>query len=622
MPIDPTPSDSGAEARELIAALLGGGLAPAESMRLATMLAADAALRAEYQRQATMHAMLQWRHGRVRMADMGEINPIAIATLLEEAEREAQRQAAEEQEKRRAARIASEAEQQRMLEEIEELQRRSARRPQPIEIPLAAVYLGAAALAASILWLAATLFTSLTSRDVELVERGDPQPQAVAPQPISIATIGESVDAVLVLSPIGSNPKDAETEKETIVPTAAGSRLTAGRYELTSGVIGLQFDGGPNAILEAPLRIDLESAERVKLVRGRLVGSVPPGAIGFTVETPTATIVDLGTEFGVAVTAADATDVSVFKGEVEVVAAAAQEAVQNDSREVRERQRQRLKAGDSAHAAIEGLTDLAETSANLYWRIVPSREELAEKQAYEKWLKYSRSLSADPDVVAYYTFNNQQPTDRLLLNRVGDGKSFHGLIRGAQWGSGRWRFKQALRFPGSDPANRGGSDVRFELPESFEALTLAAWVNVDQLLEGENGLLMTETWDRPGQVHWQILQDGRLHIGIADLPPARHSQASASLGVWTHLAVVFDTRSSQTSFFIDGANVGVENAPLAEGVLLGLVNLGYWKPPEGDADKGAWRPLHGRVDELLVLGRVMSDKEVQALYEAGKPSDW
>jgi hypothetical protein len=29
--------------------------------------------------------------------------------------------------------------------------------------------------------------------------------------------------------------------------------------------------------------------------------------------------------------------------------------------------------------------------------------------------------------------------------------------------------------------------------------------------------------------------------------------------------------------------------------------------------------LSGRVDELLLLGRTMSDEEVRALYEAGNP---
>jgi ferric-dicitrate binding protein FerR (iron transport regulator) len=106
--------------------------------------------------------------------------------------------------------------------------------------------------------------------------------------------------------------------EEGPLSTVVGSRLPPGRMRLAEGLARITFDSGAEVALEAPADLELISAQRCILHGGRLVAKVPPPAIGFIVDTPTAIVKDFGTEFGVHVTSAERADVQVFNGRVDV----------------------------------------------------------------------------------------------------------------------------------------------------------------------------------------------------------------------------------------------------------------------------------------------------------------
>ena len=83
----------------------------------------------------------------------------------------------------------------------------------------------------------------------------------------------------------------------------AGSHLPTGRkIELNHGFVGLTLDDGAHVVVEAPATFSIDSRKRMTLFGGK-IGAVASGAAhGFEVVTPTAIVVDLGTEFGVNVT--------------------------------------------------------------------------------------------------------------------------------------------------------------------------------------------------------------------------------------------------------------------------------------------------------------------------------
>ncbi len=87
---------------------------------------------------------------------------------------------------------------------------------------------------------------------------------------------------------------------------------------LFGGQLDLDFDNGAEVTVRGPTSITPISRMRVWLEQGQMRASVGPEAIGFSVETPSADVVDLGTQFGVRVGDDETTSVAVFSGEVDV----------------------------------------------------------------------------------------------------------------------------------------------------------------------------------------------------------------------------------------------------------------------------------------------------------------
>lgn len=98
--------------------------------------------------------------------------------------------------------------------------------------------------------------------------------------------------------------------------TARGTRLTASAMTLKQGLIELVFDGGAHVLLQAPATVRLESAEQMFLSGGAVSVTVDGSSGGFVVRTPTGTVVDYGTEFGVLVNKYGKTEALVYKGTV------------------------------------------------------------------------------------------------------------------------------------------------------------------------------------------------------------------------------------------------------------------------------------------------------------------
>ncbi|MCE9528758.1 MAG: FecR family protein [Planctomycetales bacterium] len=125
-------------------------------------------------------------------------------------------------------------------------------------------------------------------------------------------------------------------------PAANGVLTTGQRLILQSGSAEITFNRQARVILQGPAEFIVVDAGECRLSDGRLTAHVPNPAKGFKVHTPSGTVTDLGTEFGVYVVArADqqssreeeqqpgggqqidgkqppVTEVHVFKGKVEV----------------------------------------------------------------------------------------------------------------------------------------------------------------------------------------------------------------------------------------------------------------------------------------------------------------
>jgi len=89
--------------------------------------------------------------------------------------------------------------------------------------------------------------------------------------------------------------------------------------QIGQGYLEIAFDYGATVILEGPCEFACRSNGSMELNYGRSYAFVPQEASGFTIQTPSSRVVDLGTEFGVEVEPNGSSSVSVFRGQTRLI---------------------------------------------------------------------------------------------------------------------------------------------------------------------------------------------------------------------------------------------------------------------------------------------------------------
>jgi hypothetical protein len=84
------------------------------------------------------------------------------------------------------------------------------------------------------------------------------------------------------------------------------------------GLVNFFVDNGAELLIEGPADVDFLSRKKVFARKGKLAARVGPGAIGFSIETPHANVIDRGTSFGMSVDENSRTDVVVYEGMVDL----------------------------------------------------------------------------------------------------------------------------------------------------------------------------------------------------------------------------------------------------------------------------------------------------------------
>jgi hypothetical protein len=193
-------------------------------------------------------------------------------------------------------------------------------------VPAAPAYRPRPAAAGSILRRAALIgivvLTAVTiGGGIAYVREKKSPPQIVTPLP----RLPGSIACVTSLHDVTWS-RDAGTDaaKTSPHPDLFASLFPGQRLALDRGLVEIAFDSGARVILEGPIACEIRSASAARLDLGRLTATVAKQAgvaagPRFTVETPTATVTDIGTSFGVAVNEAGLTDVSVFDGLVDLL---------------------------------------------------------------------------------------------------------------------------------------------------------------------------------------------------------------------------------------------------------------------------------------------------------------
>ena len=372
-----------------------------------------------------------------------------------------------------------------------------------------------------------------------------------------------------------------------------GDSLGAGSYELRVGLMEAAYPSGVEVLIESPATFELCGTNTVRLSEGKLSAQVPKNAVGFTVQTPAASVMDLGTEFGVSA-GKTGSEVHVFKGEVLVTTT-------NDPVPVhlKENQASRVDQATLTTTGIEPQPHKSIRSLN-----EPSGGYV------------NQVLHLEP--VAYFRMG---PTHDATLLRERAHQRNGNIILGRSstpWGPGKMGV--ALRLGG---AEAGTYAVMPNFPKATNnQLSVCAWVFAERRPRWAS---IAKNWAKDvgtnygGQFHFGLRQDqGDLEVHVHDAAGEEvwvREKTPLPLNQWQFVAFTLD--GATLRLYRNGCEVGSAPcpglstfAPSALGIGVKLERTG--SQPERHTP-GFW---HGLIDELAVFPHALTPSQIQKLFQS------
>jgi hypothetical protein len=178
--------------------------------------------------------------------------------------------------------------------------------------------------------------------------------------------------------------------------------------------------------------------------------------------------------------------------------------------------------------------------------------------------------------------------------------------------------------------------VRFKEDVTLQKVTLMAWVRLDvcrnryQTLCFAPGSLPISRTDPEfiGRFQWSLNRESALRFAVVTGEDKPDSETSTFEGAafsregapvpasrWQHLAVTYDSETRLVHFFTDGKLNNVAQPNVAPPLVIpGRLFLGNVA-----TETATPRDLSGRLDEFVLLSRVLTEDEIRAAYENGNP---
>ncbi|MEI6713175.1 MAG: LamG-like jellyroll fold domain-containing protein [Verrucomicrobiota bacterium] len=375
-----------------------------------------------------------------------------------------------------------------------------------------------------------------------------------------------------------------------VVVAQTGTSLHQGRFELVGGLIEITYPSGVVALLESPATFEMRDAASLTLTNGKVSATVPENATGFSVITPSSTIVDLGTEFGVEA-GADNSEVHVFKGAVSL------ETSHADGPQLL-----------TEHKASR-IDTLSGTPAGINYDADKFLQRLTESP--KVYPKLTHSLKP----VAYYRM--KITPDGALLKDATDNSCDGTIVWGKScnpWAPGR--IGASLNFGGASMETYARVP---EIPKATNGtLSVCAWVQANSRPRWAS---IAKNWTPMlgGQFHFGLWQDdGALEVHVHDSQDREigvRDSEPLPIGQWQFVAFTLD--GTTLRLYRNGMEVGSIpcdglslKAPPALGIGVKLDPTGI-RPDSSNA--GFWS---GRIDELAIFHHALSESDIRRLYEA------
>lgn len=379
-------------------------------------------------------------------------------------------------------------------------------------------------------------------------------------------------------------------------PLFVGDSLGKNERFLKKGFVKIRMNDGTTAIMEGPVEFRLEQENQLFLLQGKLTAIVPKEAVGFTVRTPSASIVDYGTEFGVVVDKYAVTEAHVQKGKVEM-RLGSDPRVFEQSMCLTSSQAGRVTGQDIQRIPIEN------TRFSYH---VPSPFEIRVKD-----LKPTLYLQVTDDDLDSFQYLAKSQLSNIEINQN------LTVVTGPELGVNK--TTKALRISGSEKA--------ISIPSYSQALSL---------LQSQRGFFSMGFWIRLDSMNEQIISSF-LVDGMKETDYHRVLLIDKE-GKLQHCAYTFqqklvrrvpvsDPLKPNTWYFImivrngekiDEKSIYVNGKCVASDIKdkLGTGNVGHFETMQFGGDFDAFKGFSGELAEIIFIPRMLTAKEIESLYQS------
>ena len=407
-------------------------------------------------------------------------------------------------------------------------------------------------------------------------------------------------------------------------PPTAGAGLAPGRkLQLDRGLAEIAFDSGARVILQGPAQFEVSSRGRGFLHAGCLTANVPPDAVGFSIRTPTATVVDMGTDFGLVVDPDGPSEIHVFRGAVEVQPGTAV-GDHSNRRAVRAGQAVSVSSSGAQTPAIQEIA----FGSRRFARALPPSESPAGSVARLRDL-----VGRNPHLLHHYTFEGDTPEKKRQDKR--DGLRLSEVVMADGRGQGYADYfapginptSEAVRpFRAAEQGDANGvalqSEDEFPPPNK---MTVELMLNFDGFeAYGErliSAAVATRENDRNCGFLIAVIEEGRLAHLMDREAPWTVAELAFIPGEWYYVASTFSVVPGNTTI-----NSYVANLSRGEQTLTWVVRnevapgepapsrLGVGK---AFADNIAHAyPWAGALDEVAIYDAVLDRQTLQTHLQA------
>ena len=394
-----------------------------------------------------------------------------------------------------------------------------------------------------------------------------------------------------------------------------GCDLRTGPMSLVKGFAEITFEGGAKVVLEAPAEVTLESPRGMYVAAGKIVAKINgESKQAFVVRSPYGSVVDYGTEFGVRVDTGEIRTY-VFQGAV---------SLRDSIDPVKSNHSLALKAGEGGRAKIN--QEIEKTIVNELDFVRSEEFEIRHRasagSAYDRWKVYSIGLRKDPSLAAYYTFEKNVQQPETLPNLSASGAALNGTLKGQslpEWVEGRWPQKTALAF---DRLQRQYVEAAPDARISINGpITVTAWVYCAEAKDG--GHIVSNRVGVRLFCNYQLgyrspsMQEWKQGIHLArkansdDSANQVCSKPLPEVFGWTLVAATHDNETLK--FYLNGRLVDTKHWPRKQEYAEAGLQIGT------DYSSDDPSRFNGKIDEIAIFNRVLTDPEIAEMYQSGKP---